>query len=177
MFAQELGYKEKDFGTDRFLLRLMDSERLSFKQELGLLKLDRKRDEIILTELILANLHEVFRVVRKCRALGLSTMDLVQEGSIALLHALVKFDPKKAKKLKVNERKGKRLGGYANQRIYKSVRRAAESYSSLTPLPEYAKEILKTAEYVRSRLVQTLGREPTSEEICANLFPEKNKNG
>jgi RNA polymerase primary sigma factor len=108
--------------------------------------------------LIKANLRLVVRIARGYEGIGLPLPDLINEGNIGLIKAVERFDPAKA-----------RLSTYASWWIKQAIKRALANQSKTIRLPIH---IVQKAAEMRRRamgLQQKLGREPTEEELAAEL--------
>jgi RNA polymerase primary sigma factor len=107
-------------------------------------------------ELIEANLRLVVAIARQFNGLGLSMADLVQEGSIGLVHAADRFD----------WRRGTRFGAYASWWIRQSIMRALSEQSRTIRLPHYLVAQQVTVRRAAAALEARLGRTPTLDEIA-----------
>ncbi len=157
------------FANDSVQMYLREIGRvplLTREQEVTLAKRVARGDQQAKNQLINANLRLVVSIAKKYTGRGgLTLLDLIQEGNLGLHRAVEKFD----------YHRGYKFSTYATWWIRQAITRALADQSRIIRIPVHMVETINKFVQTERRLVQDLGREPTPDEIAAEMNLEIDK--
>lgn len=142
-----------------YLREIGEIRLLTPDEEVVLAKRVRKGDKQARAQMIKANLRLVVKIARDYEGCGLPLLDLINEGNIGLIKGVERFDPGK----------GAKLSTYAAWWIKQSIKRALANQSKTIRLPVHVVDKLSHIRRAEARLHDLFAREPTDEEVAAEL--------
>ncbi|MDN6193489.1 MAG: RNA polymerase sigma factor RpoD [Alkalibacterium sp.] len=132
---------------------------LSAAEEVSLAKRIEAGEDLAKQELAEANLRLVVSIAKRYVGRGMSFLDLIQEGNMGLMKAVEKFDYEK----------GFKFSTYATWWIRQAITRAIADQARTIRIPVHMVETINKLVRIQRQLLQDLGREPTPEEIGAEM--------
>jgi RNA polymerase primary sigma factor len=149
----------EDKGIKIYLREIGQTPLLTIKQEGQLAKRIKRGDEEARQLMIRSNLRLVVKIAHDYAQFGLPLLDLISEGNIGLMKAVVRFDP----------RKGGKLSTYAAWWIKQAIKRALANQSKTIRLPAHLVDKISKMRRMQRTLTQKTGREPSNEEVAKKL--------
>src|SRR5512132_515223 len=151
--------EDSDTGIKIYLREIGQIPLLTPQQEIELAAKIKRGDKEARALMIRSNLRLVVKIAHDYANLGLPLLDLISEGNIGLIKAVERFDP----------RKGGKLSTYAAWWIKQSIKRALANQSKTIRLPVHLVDKISKMRRTAMMLTEQLGREPTDEELAAEL--------
>ena len=152
-------FYESDSSLKLYLREISKTPLLTIEEENYLAERIKLGDPAARDQMIKANLRLVVKIAHDYAGYGLSLSDLVSEGNIGLMSAVDRFDPEK----------GGKLSTYGAWWIKQSIKRALANQSKTIRLPIHMVDKIARMRRISSTLGESLGREPTDDELAAEL--------
>ena len=146
-------------SLDIYMQQISDIPLLTVQDEIDLAARIAKGDTEAREIMITSNLRLVVKIAQEYSNLGLSVLDLINEGNMGLMKAVERFDPSK----------GGKLSTYASWWIKQAIKRALANQSKTIRLPVHMVDRVTLIRRTAAKLSESLGREPTNEEIAETL--------
>ncbi len=142
-----------------YLQQISQSPLITPKEEIELAAEIKKGSEAAREKMITANLRLFVKIAQDYSNLGLSLLDLINEGNIGLMKAVERFDPTK----------GGKLSTYGSWWIKQSIKRALANQSKTIRLPIHMVDRVTQIRRTTAILSERLGREPTDDELASEM--------
>jgi RNA polymerase primary sigma factor len=146
--------------TDALQLFFQEVERyalLTAEEEVALAQRAEQGDREARDRMVTANLRLVISIARRYQHMGLSLLDLIQEGVLGLIRAVDKYD----------WRRGFKFSTYATWWVRQGIQRALASKTREIRIPENVVDLERRVLRAERDLLARLGRQPTEDEIAA----------
>ena len=155
----DLGEGRLDDPVRMYLKEIGKIKLLTPEEELETAKRMAEGDEGARKRMSEANLRLVVSIAKRYVGRGMQLLDLIQEGNLGLMKAVEKFD----------YTKGYKFSTYATWWIRQSITRAIADQARTIRIPVHMVETINRVLRTSHSMVQTLGREPTTEEVAKEL--------
>lgn len=159
---ERLATLEEGYLSDPVRMYLREIGRvplLTYEEEVALAKRVEKGDRRARERLINANLRLVVSIAKKYVNRGLTLLDLIEEGNIGLMRAVMKYD----------WRRGYKFSTYATWWIRQAITRAIADQARTIRIPVHMVETINKFNRISRKLMQELGREPMPEEVAVEM--------
>ena len=132
---------------------------LTAKQEIDLARKIKKGDMAAKRQMTLSNLRLVINIAKRYSHLGVPLLDLIEEGNLGLMKAVMKYNPNK----------GFRFSTYGAWWIRQYITRAIANQGKTVRIPVYMTELLSKFKRITEEMSQKLGRRPTAMELARRM--------
>jgi RNA polymerase primary sigma factor len=153
----------RDFTESKSLKHYLEEiskfPQITEEEEKNLALRIRQGDREALRKLVEANLKFVVSYVKKYAGMGLSLLDLINEGNLGLMEAAKRFDPER----------GVKFITYAVWWIHQAIIHALTQNSRIYTLPQKMSDQISRMRKKKEMLKARLDREPTRDEVAASL--------
>ncbi len=147
---------------DAIRLYLKDIKKLPLltaEEEIYLANRIKKGDKAARHKMIQSNLRLVINIAKKYSHLGVSMLDLIEEGNLGLMKAVEKFNPKR----------GYRFSTYAAWWIRQCISRAIANQGKTVRMPVYIIELLMRYKKTTEHLTNSRKRKPKLSEVAKRM--------
>lgn len=162
-FSQNQKSKMSNYDSEGslrvYMREISKTPLLTAEEEVALAERIKNGDKEARTHMIKANLRLVVKIAQDYSGYGLPLADLISEGNIGLMKAVERFDPNK----------GGKLSTYGSWWIKQSIKRALANQSKTIRLPVHMVDKIARMRRISGMLAESLGREPTDEELGEEL--------
>src|SRR3989338_7062535 len=132
---------------------------LTAKQEIDLAKKIHRGDLKAKKQMTLSNLRLVINIAKRYSHLGVPLLDLIEEGNLGLMKAVMKYNP----------HKGFRFSTYGAWWIRQYITRAIANQGKTVRIPVYMTELISKFKRITEELTQKLGRRPGAQELARRM--------
>ena len=150
--------QEQD-SLDIYILQISKIPLITVEEEVLLAKKISEGDDLAREKMITANLRLVVKIAQDYSNIGMSLLDLINEGNIGLMKAVERFDPTK----------GGKLSTYAAWWIKQSIKRALANQSKTIRLPVHMVDRVTQMRRISAQMAENLGRDPTDDELASEM--------
>jgi RNA polymerase primary sigma factor len=147
---------------DAIRLYLKDIKKIPLltpEEEISLANRIKKGDSKARAKMIQSNLRLVINIAKKYSHLGVSMLDLIEEGNLGLMKAVEKFNPKR----------GYRFSTYAAWWIRQCISRAIANQGKTVRMPVYIIELLMRYKKITEHLTNSMKRKPKLGEVAKRM--------
>jgi len=132
---------------------------LTAEEEVDLAKRIKKGDKLARAKMIQSNLRLVINIAKRYSGLGVSILDLIEEGNMGLMKAVEKF----------NHKRGYRFSTYAAWWIRQYISRSIANQGKTVRIPVYITEMMSRFKKTTEHLTSLLKRKPRLSEISKKM--------